>query len=84
MNYNINAALAVASRRPSRRISRTYANEPVLFALVERGFAVWNGPLKGSVTVNEGTVRCWRREEERARQAALQFVEIKYPEKAVR
>ena len=84
MNYNINAALSVASHRPSRRISRTYANEPVLFELVARGFAVWNGRLKGSVTVNEGTVRAWRREEELARQAALKFVEIKYPEKVVR
>jgi DNA-binding transcriptional regulator YiaG len=76
MNYNINSALAVAASRDNRRISRTYANEPILFALVERGLAVWNSQFKGSVTVTKEAVAAWEREERLARIAARKFIRI--------
>jgi hypothetical protein len=53
MNKLIEIALRVARNRESRRICRTYANEPVLFELVSRGLAVWNNSWQGSVTVKD-------------------------------
>ena len=51
MNYSIETALRVARSRASRCISRTWANEPVLYELVKRGLAKWNSSSHGSVTV---------------------------------
>lgn len=51
MDRLIEIALRVARARPSRRICRTYANEPILFALVERGLARWANAWQGSVIV---------------------------------
>lgn len=49
MTRLIATALRVMNRRASRRISRTWTNEPVLFALVAHGLARWESPQQLAV-----------------------------------
>jgi hypothetical protein len=56
LNPLIATAIRIMSSRPSRRIGRTYYNEPVLFEMVRRGLARWETPLQLAI------VAAWRKE----------------------
>lgn len=58
MNRLIALALKVARRRESHRISRTYLNEPVLFALVARKLAHWETPQQLAIVVTREERLC--------------------------